>query len=114
MARARRLYPEGEHRVRALRLLELQRHAMLMYTSCGWFFNDLAGLETEQILAYAGRVVELAEQLFETPVEGSFLGFLERARSNAPERGTGRDLYERRVRPEGDPRQAGNVPCSPP
>jgi alpha-amylase/alpha-mannosidase (GH57 family) len=89
--------PEGKDRVRALRLLELQRHAMLMYTSCGWFFNDLAGLETEQILAYAGRVVELAEQLFETPVEGSFLGFLERARSNAPERGTGRDLYEERV-----------------
>ncbi|HSN88426.1 MAG TPA: DUF3536 domain-containing protein, partial [Thermoanaerobaculia bacterium] len=54
--------PEGEDRVRALKLLELQRQAMLMYTSCGWFFNDLAGIETLQILRYAGRVVQLAEQ----------------------------------------------------
>lgn len=91
--------PEGDHRVRALRLLELQRHAMLMYTSCGWFFDDVAGLETVQVLCYAGRVVQLAEQLFEAPVEKSFLRRLERAKSNAPESGTGRDLYERRVRP---------------
>ncbi len=91
--------PTGEHRARALELLELQRHAMLMYTSCGWFFNDLAGLETVQILCYAGRAVQLAEQLFETPVEKSFLRLLERAKSNVPGNGTGRDLYERQVRP---------------
>ncbi|HEX3556972.1 MAG TPA: DUF3536 domain-containing protein [Thermoanaerobaculia bacterium] len=91
--------PQGERRVRALRLLELQRHAMLMYTSCGWFFNDLAGIETVQILGYAGRVVQLAGQLFEKPVENGFLCRLEQAQSNAPEAGTGRDLYERHVRP---------------
>ncbi len=91
--------PQGDRRVRALRLLELQRHAMLMYTSCGWFFNDLAGIETVQILCYAGRVVQLAGQLFERPVEQGFLRRLELAKSNAPERGTGRDLYERHVRP---------------
>ena len=91
--------PQGERRVRALRLLELQRHAMLMYTSCGWFFNDLAGIETVQILGYAGRVVQLAGQLFDKPVEKGFLRRLEMAKSNAPERGTGRDLYERHVRP---------------
>src|SRR5215210_63878 len=61
--------PEGADRVRALRLLELQRHAMLMYTSCGWFFHDLAGIETVQVLRYAGRVVQLAEQLFKGPFE---------------------------------------------
>jgi Domain of unknown function (DUF3536)/Glycosyl hydrolase family 57 len=85
--------------VRALRLLELQRHLMLMYTSCGWFFNDLAGIETIQILQYAGRAVQLAEQLFATPVEERFLRLLEEARSNDPNAGTGRDLYLRHVKP---------------
>ena len=72
--------------MRALKLLEMQRHAMLMYTSCGWFFNDLAGIETVQVLRYAGRVVQLAEQLFGgTPeTEKAFLPRLERARSNVP------------------------------
>lgn len=91
--------PQGDRRVRALRLLEMQRHAMLMYTSCGWFFDELSGIETVQILGYAGRVVQLAGQLFGIPVEESFLGRLERAKSNLAENGTGRDLYERRVRP---------------
>ena len=91
--------PEGEDRVRALKLLELERHAMLMYTSCGWFFNDLAGIETTQVLRYAGRVVQLARELFEDEVEPRFLRLLERAKSNDPAAGTGRDLYEKHVRP---------------
>ncbi|MFY9826897.1 MAG: DUF3536 domain-containing protein [Thermoanaerobaculia bacterium] len=91
--------PAGERRVRALRLLEMQRHAMLMYTSCGWFFDDLSGIETVQILGYAGRAVQLAGQLFESPVEAGFLSLLERAKSNVPGKGTGRNLYERHVRP---------------
>lgn len=94
---SRDVAPEGADRVRALRLLELQRHAMLMYTSCGWFFDDLAGIETVQILRYAGRVVQLVEELFEVPVEEEFLRRLEGARSNAGE--SGRDLYEAQVRP---------------
>ena len=91
--------PAGSERVRALRLMELQRHAMLMYTSCGWFFNDLAGIETVQILSYAGRVVQLAQELFAAPVEPELLRLLARAKSNVPAAGTGRDLYERLVRP---------------
>ena len=86
-------------RVRALKLLELQRHAMLMYTSCGWFFNDLSGIETVQILRYAGRVVQLVEELFGTPVEPEFLRRLSQAKSNLPAAGTGRDLYQTLVRP---------------
>jgi alpha-amylase/alpha-mannosidase (GH57 family) len=86
--------PEG---VKALELLEMQRHAMLMYTSCGWFFNDLAGIETIQVLQYAGRAVQLAERLFGGGIEERFLSRLERARSNGG--ATGRDLYERHVRP---------------
>ncbi|MEA2559165.1 MAG: hypothetical protein QOH06_669 [Acidobacteriota bacterium] len=79
--------------VRALELLEMQRHAMLMYTSCGWFFNDLAGIEAVQVLQYAGRAVQLARD----GVEEGFLSRLEKARSNEGE--TGRDLYEKHVRP---------------
>jgi hypothetical protein len=91
--------PEGLERVRALKLLEMQRHALLMYTSCGWFFNDVGGIETLQVLRYAGRVVQLAEQLFQEPVEAQFLWRLEKARSNVPENGTGRDLYQKHVKP---------------
>jgi len=93
------LPPAGSDRVRALKALELQRHAMLMYTSCGWFFNDLAGIETVQILRYAGRVAQLARELFGASVEPELLRRLEKAKSNAPAEGTGRDLYERLVRP---------------
>jgi len=91
--------PQGADRVRALKLLELQRHAMLMYTSCGWFFNDLSGIETVQVLRYAGRVVQLAEELFRRPVETELLRLLDRAKSNLRSAGTGRDLYERLVKP---------------
>jgi len=51
-------------RVRALELMEMQRHAQLMYTSCGWFFDDISGIETVQVIAYAARVLQLARQLF--------------------------------------------------
>jgi alpha-amylase/alpha-mannosidase (GH57 family) len=91
--------PVGQDRLRALKLLELQRQAMLMYTSCGWFFSDLAGIETVQVLRYAGRAVHLAEQLFGEPLEPELLRRLEGARSNDPAAGSGRDIYERLVRP---------------
>jgi alpha-amylase/alpha-mannosidase (GH57 family) len=68
-----------EERVAALKLLELQRHAMLMYTSCGWFFDELTGIETVQVLQYAGRAIQLAEDLFGRPFEPHFLGLLEQA-----------------------------------
>jgi hypothetical protein len=91
--------PAGGHRARALRLLEMQRHAMLMYTSCGWFFDDLAGLEAVQVLCYAGRTAQLADELFGGRCEPDLLRRLAWARSNVPAAGTGRDLYERHVRP---------------
>jgi alpha-amylase/alpha-mannosidase (GH57 family) len=64
------------------KLLELQRHAMLMYTSCGWFFDELSGIETVQVIQYAGRVVHLAAQLFEQPFEQEFTRRLAHAKSN--------------------------------
>ena len=91
--------PSGGRRQRALALLELQRHAMLMYTSCGWFFDDLAGLEAVQVLRYAGRAAQLAGDLFGGDFERALLRRLAWARSNDPQAGTGRDLYQARVRP---------------
>ncbi|MFP5247944.1 MAG: DUF3536 domain-containing protein, partial [Thermoanaerobaculia bacterium] len=82
-----------------LELLELQRNAMLMYTSCGWFFNDISGIETVQVLHYAARVIQLAEQATHTELEAEFLRRLEPARSNLPERGNARLIYERDVIP---------------
>jgi alpha-amylase/alpha-mannosidase (GH57 family) len=85
--------------VRALRLLELQRHLMLMYTSCGWFFDEPTGPETIQVLQYAARAVQLGQQLFGKNREEEFLKKLELVRSNIPEFGNGRRIYERFVRP---------------
>jgi len=88
-----------DEQVRALRLLEMQRHLMLMYTSCGWFFDEPTGTETVQILQYAARAVQLGEQLFGEDREEKFLERLEAVHSNIGEFGNGRDIYERFVRP---------------
>lgn len=71
----------GEERAAARDLLELERNALLMYTSCGWFFDDPAGLETRQILRYAARAIELAEKRLGGSLEPLFLRLLERVRS---------------------------------
>ena len=80
---------DNHERVVALKLLELQRHAMLMYTSCGWFFDEVSGIETVQVLHYAGRAIDLAQQVFGEPLEGDFLPRLAKAKSNLPEHGDG-------------------------
>ncbi|MBI4541061.1 MAG: DUF3536 domain-containing protein [Gemmatimonadetes bacterium] len=85
--------------VRALKLLEMQRHAMLMYTSCGWFFHDLAGIETLQVLEYAARAVELADELFGPGIEAGLTERLAKAHSNRKERGDGRRIYLELVKP---------------
>jgi alpha-amylase/alpha-mannosidase (GH57 family) len=84
---------------RALTYLELQRMLLLMYTSCGWFFNDLSGIETIQILKYAARAIDLMDQLGLPSVREPFLEILAEAKSNAPEMGTGADIYRRFVEP---------------
>ena len=85
--------------ITALELLEMQRNAMLMYTSCGWFFNDVSGIETVQVLQYAGRVIQLAEKISGRTIELEFLERLADARSNRPEHGDARQIYERQVKP---------------
>jgi hypothetical protein len=88
-----------EEQITVLKLLELQRHAMLMYTSCGWFFDELSGIETVQIIQYAGRAVQLARELFGDIIEPPFLKLLERAKSNVREHRDGRYIYEKWVKP---------------
>ncbi|MBU3759546.1 MAG: DUF3536 domain-containing protein [Candidatus Omnitrophica bacterium] len=83
---------------RALKLLEMQRHAMLMYTSCGWFFTELSGLETVQILQYAARALQLAEEVSGTDLEEAFLSRLEKAKSNVAALRDGRGVYEKLVK----------------
>jgi alpha-amylase/alpha-mannosidase (GH57 family) len=88
-----------EEQVTALKLLEMQRHAMLMYTSCGWFFDELSGLETVQVIHYAGRAVELAKGFIGAEVEPQFLEHLRQAKSNLREHGDGAQIYEKWVKP---------------
>jgi len=101
-----------DERITALELLELERHTQLMYTSCGWFFDEISGIETIQIIAYAGRVLQLASELFSdqsllsdhalfvdagTALETEFLRILATAKSNVPDLGNGAEIYRRYV-----------------
>ena len=83
-------------RIVVLELMELQRHAQLMYTSCGWFFDEISGIETVQIIAYAGRVLQLAARLFGEAgraLEGEFLSILAQAKPNVPDLKDGAAVY---------------------
>ncbi|HXL81974.1 MAG TPA: DUF3536 domain-containing protein [Pyrinomonadaceae bacterium] len=88
-----------EQEQRALAFLEVQRNALLMFTSCGWFFNDIGGIEPIQILKYACRVIELLRDLKLPSPRQRFLEILAEAKSNRPELGNGADIYRRLVEP---------------
>lgn len=90
---------DGAARSQVLRLMDLQRNAMLMYTSCGWFFDDPAGLETVQCLRYAERAVEEAGVLFEDFPTEEWISRLHAIRSNKAEEGDAVDLIRRQVWP---------------
>lgn len=88
-----------DDKVHAMELLEIQRQAMLMYTSCGWFFSEISGIETVQIMKYAARAMQLAARFTSKNLEEKFLEILSQAKSNIPEFGTGKDIFERFVKP---------------
>jgi len=90
---------KNEHLTKALRLLEMQRHAMLMYTSCGWFFDEISGIETTQILQYADRAIQLAESESTINLEKEFLHRLTQAKSNLPELKNGAIVHKMYVQP---------------
>jgi len=87
-------------RVRGLELMEMQRHAQLMYTSCGWFFDNISGIETVQVIAYAARVLQLAREIsleLAAPLEPAFLARMAEARSNVAKAGDGAQIYKEQV-----------------
>lgn len=73
---------EGSDRIRLLRLMEMQRQAMQMYTSCGWFFDEISDIETNQILQYANRAIYYAKQVGGIDLHDSFVERLKQAPSN--------------------------------
>jgi len=87
-------------RVRAMQVMEMQRHSQLMYTSCGWFFDDISGIETVQVIAYAARALQLARELFGDlagSLEPAFLARLAEAKSNVVSAGDGARIYKEKV-----------------
>lgn len=88
-----------DQKVKAMELLEIQRQAMLMYTSCGWFFSEISGIETTQIMKYAARAMQLAQNFTKKDLEKTFLDILSEAKSNFNEFGSGKDIFEKFVKP---------------
>ena len=82
-----------EEKQKVLSLLEMQRNAMLMYTSCGWFFDEISGIETTQVMGYASRAMQLAEN-FGVSLESEYQKRLERAPTNIPDFQNGAHIYE--------------------
>ena len=83
----------------AIKLLEMQRYSMLMYTSCGWFFSEISGLETVKILEYAARAMEIVYELTGINIENDFKKRLCEAKSNIPKYKTGKGVYDKLVIP---------------
>lgn len=90
---------KNDERVTTLRLLEMQRHAMLMFTSCGWFFDEISGIETTQVIQYAARALQLAADIGTENPEAGFLEILQNAKSNIPENENGKFVYEKFAKP---------------
>lgn len=90
---------EDATKTRIIRMLEMQRHSQLMYTSCGWFFNDISGIETIQVLQYASRAIQIAWSETGVNLEHPFLNILENAMSNFSGVGSGKDIYTHSVLP---------------
>lgn len=88
-----------EDKTKLLKLLEMQYHCMLMYTSCGWFFDEVTGLESMQDIFYATRAIQLAEEVTDRNFEEEFTLRLKEIPSNLPEYGNARSAYEKYVKP---------------
>ncbi|MBN1595411.1 DUF3536 domain-containing protein [candidate division FCPU426 bacterium] len=88
-----------DDQVKALKLLELQRHALLMYTSCGWFFDEISGIETVQVMQYAARAMQLAQEIAGVDLRKYFVDHLAAAPSNEKAYGDGRQVWLSCVEP---------------
>ncbi|MGV8075611.1 MAG: DUF3536 domain-containing protein [Syntrophobacteraceae bacterium] len=90
----------AENEYRFFELLEMQRSAMFMYTSCGWFFADIGGIESVIILRHAARAIQLAAQTGASPLEPGFINILEKAPSNHPAYANGAEVYLKKAKSE--------------
>jgi len=88
-----------EEQVEVLSMMEMQRHALLMYTSCGWFFDELSGIETVQVIEYAARAIQLATKLFGDHREQRFVEMLAYAPTNISEYLNGAEIYFKFAKP---------------
>jgi len=82
-----------------LRLLEMQRQSLLMFTSCAWFFDEISRMEATQVLQYANRALQLGERSSGKVLEKEFLARLEKALSNLPAYGNGATIYTKQTMP---------------
>ncbi|MBR1616529.1 DUF3536 domain-containing protein [bacterium] len=89
----------NQDKIKAIKLMEIQRFTQLMYTSCGWFFADISGIETTQILKYALRAMELSAEFTKNNYEKTFLSILQKAKSNIYEIGNGKQIFNNFVKP---------------
>jgi alpha-amylase/alpha-mannosidase (GH57 family) len=86
--------PSREQKAAMLNSLEMQRSAMLMYTSCGWFFDDICSIEAVQIMRYAAKAIELAKEVSGKDLNPGFETVLEKAPANAKGFVSGKHAYE--------------------
>lgn len=88
-----------DEKVRVLKLLGMQRQALLMFTSCGWFFDEISGIETTQVMKYAARAMQLAKEVSCADLEPEYKKILSQAVSNIPDFGNGANIYDNMVKP---------------
>ena len=91
---------EGPDRTQVIRLLEMQRQGLLMFTSCGWFFDEVSRIETIQILQYANRAIQLAEISSDISLESKFIKMLSKAESNVAELKSAAVIYQNQIQPK--------------
>ena len=88
----------ADEKKQVMKLMEMERQAMLMFTSCGWFFDEISGLESVQVMMYAARAMQLAKQVLGLDLESKYVKILEEAPSNIGEFENGAKIYNVLVR----------------
>lgn len=98
LSRQARSHASPEDEARIWDLLEAQKFSLFMYTSCGWFFDDISGIEPVQVMKFAYRALELVQPYLSQDLEAPFLRLLAKAKSNIAEQGNGADIFNRHVK----------------
>ncbi len=89
----------NKEKARVFKLIEMQHNSMLMYTSCGWFFDEISGIETVQVMQYAACAMQLLKEISDVALESAYISILERAPSNIPKIDNGAQAYVKYVKP---------------